>query len=144
VTANHPNNRQFELAYGILHDGAVAYGDKPGTEELKKLLTEKGGISFAFMELSKYINDTSNGGQHADTTLMTRFLQDSHLDKRNFFTEEISLLDPDIILTMNLWWGGVDSSLVEKAFSGVSSAEQVRPIRTAKNAACERTQSAAS
>jgi hypothetical protein len=53
--------------------------------------------------------------------LITRFLQDSHLHKRNFFTEEISLLAPDIILTMNLWWGGVDSALVETAFSGVGA-----------------------
>jgi hypothetical protein len=50
---------------------------------------------------------------------MTRFLLDSHLEKRNFAREELSLLDPDVILTMNLWGAGVGGSLVEQALGGV-------------------------
>jgi hypothetical protein len=40
------HNRQFELAYGILHDGTVAYSDKPDTEELRKTFAREGDISF--------------------------------------------------------------------------------------------------
>jgi hypothetical protein len=74
------------------------------------------------MELSKYSNDAEDANRRRDAELMTRFLQDSHLEKRNFVREELSLLNPDVILTMNLWGAGLDAALLEQALGKVRSA----------------------
>ena len=58
------------------------------------------GLSFAFMELSKYYNQN---GAKSNKSLMEKFLEHSHLEKRNFFKEELTILNPDIIITLNLW-----------------------------------------
>lgn len=54
---------------------------------------------FAYMNLSKYSNDSGRRDQH----LMRKFFADSKLDRRNFLKEELELLDPDIIITAHLW-----------------------------------------
>jgi hypothetical protein len=114
--------RQFYLAYGILHNGTVPYDEIPYASELTKAFGTANGISFAFMELSKYSNDAEDANQRRDAGLMARFLRDSHLEKRNFVREELSLLDPDIILTMNLWEAGLDGTLLEQALGKVRPA----------------------
>ncbi len=65
-------------------------------------MVETNNFGFAVMQLSKYSND-SDEGSIQNVEMMNRFLEDSELDKRNFFMEELSLLDPDIIITANLW-----------------------------------------
>jgi hypothetical protein len=110
---------QFYLAYGILHNGTVPYREVPYASELAKTFGTANGVSFAFMELSKYSNDAEDANRRRDAELMTRFLRDSHLEKRNFVQEELSLLDPDIILTMNLCEMGIDNALLEQAFGKV-------------------------
>lgn len=65
-------------------------------------MVETNNFGFAVMQLSKYSND-SDEGSIRNVEMMNRFLEDSELDKRNFFMEELSLLDPDIIITANLW-----------------------------------------
>jgi hypothetical protein len=108
-------SRMFYLTYGILHDGTVDYSDVPWASELAKTFAAEGGTSFAFMELSKYSNDADDANAHRDAALMTRFLQDSHLEQRNFFEEELSLLDADIVIGMNIFAAGVEQPLLEKA-----------------------------
>jgi hypothetical protein len=127
LDAHATEARQFYLAYGLLHDGTVPYGEVPYASELAKTFGTAEGLSFAFMELSKYSNDAEDANQHRDADLMTRFLRDSHLEKRNFLREEISLLDPDIILTMNLWGAGLDTTLLEQALGKVRSAGNPEP-----------------
>jgi hypothetical protein len=119
LDAHATEARQFYLAYGLLHGGAVPYADVPYASELAKTFATAEGISFAFMELSKYSNDAEDANAHRDAALMTRFLQDSHLEKRNFAREELALLDPDVILTMNLWGAGLDNMLLEQALGRV-------------------------
>jgi hypothetical protein len=111
--------RQFYLAYGLLHNGAVPYREVPYASELAKTFGTANGISFAFMELSKYSNDAEDANRRRDAELMARFLRDSHLEKRNLVREELSLLNPDIILTMNLWGSGIDSALLDQALGTV-------------------------
>jgi hypothetical protein len=127
LDAHATEARQFYLAYGILQDGAVPYNEVPYASELAKTFGTSEGISFAFMELSKYSNDADDANQRRDAALMTRFLQDSHLEKRNFVREELALLDPDIILTMNLWGAGVDQSLIELALGKMRFIESPDP-----------------
>ena len=67
------------------------------------------------MQLSKYSND-SDEGSIRNVEMMNRFLEDSELGKRNFFMEELSLLDPDIIITANLWECGVNEKYLEQCF----------------------------
>jgi hypothetical protein len=127
LDAHATEARQFYLAYGLLHDGTVPYSEVPYASELAKTFGTANGVSFAFMELSKYSNDAEDANQHRDAKLMTRFLQDSHLEKRNFVREELSLLNPDIILTMNLWGAGIDSTLLEQALGKVRSIGNPEP-----------------
>ncbi|MDR1388479.1 MAG: hypothetical protein LBJ31_00685 [Treponema sp.] len=127
VNAHATAARQFYLAYGILHGGEIPCGEVPRASELAKTFGTAEGISFAFMELSKYSNDADDAGRRRDAGLMTRFLQDSHLEKRNFVQEELALLEPDIILTMNLWDAGIEQSLVESALGKVCFIESPEP-----------------
>ncbi|MDR0600143.1 MAG: hypothetical protein LBG84_08725 [Treponema sp.] len=127
LDAHATEARQFYLAYGISRGGAVPYAEVPYASELAKTFGTAEGVSFAFMELSKYSNDAEDANARRDAELMTRFLRDSHLEKRNFPREELSLLDPDVILTMNLWNAGVDAALVEQALGGVRFAGSPEP-----------------
>jgi hypothetical protein len=50
---------------------------------------------------------------------MSAFLRDSHLEKRHFIQEELAILDPDIVLSMNLWNTGLDENLLRLALGNV-------------------------
>jgi hypothetical protein len=82
---------------------------------LGKTFGAPAGLSFAFMELSKYSNESESGSVRRDAELMTAFLKNSRLEKHNFFREELAILDPDVIITMNLWDAGIDKPLLELA-----------------------------
>jgi hypothetical protein len=114
------HHRMYYLAYGILRGGKIPYGEVPYASELARDFGTKNGISFAFMELSKYSNDNADANAHRDLELMTAFLRDSHLEKRNFIQEELEILDPDIILSMNLWGAGLEENLMSLALGNVN------------------------
>ena len=61
---------------------------------------EKYGL--AVINISKYSNDDENSWQ-TNKDLVHRFLEDSDLEKTNFFERELQILDPDVIITANLW-----------------------------------------
>ncbi|PJG83435.1 hypothetical protein [Caviibacterium pharyngocola] len=61
--------------------------------------TEADKLSFAFMNLSKYSNDS--GHYSADWALINSFIEGSNTKDKNFFEEQIKLLDPDIIVIAN-------------------------------------------
>jgi hypothetical protein len=103
------------MFYGIQHEGKVEYKDIPAANEIAKKMVETNNFGFAVMQLSKYSND-SDEGSIRNVEMMNRFLEDSELDKRNFFKEELSLLDPDIIITANLWECGVNEKYLEQCF----------------------------
>jgi hypothetical protein len=122
ATLNQHNfhKRLMWITWGILQGGTVPYAQVPKASDLGKTFGTPEGISFAFMELSKYSNDSKSGPSHRDTELMTAFLKDSRLEKRNFFREELAILDPDVVITMNLWEAGVDRALVDLALGKVA------------------------
>ncbi|MDR2509649.1 MAG: hypothetical protein LBC77_03280 [Spirochaetaceae bacterium] len=112
--------RLMYLAYGILQDKKIPYDKLPQASEIAARFGTHEGISFAYMDLSKYSNDNVDAGSHCDTPLMLSFLRDSHLDKRNFVREEIELLEPDVILTMNLWGCGLPADILESALGRIT------------------------
>lgn len=103
------------VLYGIQHEGQISYADVPVADEIAKEMVRTNNFGFAVMQLSKYSNDSEDGGTR-NVYLMNRFLKDSELEKRNFFQEELALLDPDVIITANLWECGVDSDALELCF----------------------------
>jgi hypothetical protein len=112
---NKFHSRLMQITWGILHDGTVPLQQVPRASELGKTFGTPEGISFAFMELSKYSNDSKTATSRREANLMTAFLKDSRLEKRNFFREELAILDPDVVIAMNLWKAGVDNALVNLA-----------------------------
>jgi hypothetical protein len=113
------SKRMLQIAWGILQGGTVPYEEVPQASELGRTFAAPEGISFAFMELSKYSNDNADGNARRDSKLMTAFLKDSKLEKRNFFREELDILDPDLVITMNLWAAGIDRTLLRLALGEV-------------------------
>ena len=105
------------MLYGIQHEGKIPYAEVPYANEIAKKMVETGNFGFAVMQLSKYSNDSDEGGTR-NIELMNRFLADSELEKRNFFQEELELLEPDIIITANLWECGVNDEYLGQCFPG--------------------------
>ena len=91
------HRRILYIAY-YLQTGECDYSEIPYAQELSLLFgTEK--LSFAFMNLSKFSNE--NVAYQADYELIGKAVDLSTKD-RNYIQEEISILAPDLILTMNL------------------------------------------
>ncbi len=103
------------MLYGIQHDGKPEYGELPYADTIAKEMINTNNFGFAVMQLSKYSNDSDEGATR-NVYMMNRFLEDSELDKRNFFLEELSLLEPDVIITANLWGCGVKDEYLEQCF----------------------------
>ena len=93
----------LQILYGINNNFTIDYINAPDRNEIAETIGTEKGLSFAILELSKYGNKNEDSGKHYDKELMKRFFKDSNLDKFNYFEKELSILDPDIIVTMNIW-----------------------------------------
>ena len=107
--------RIFYLVYGIKNKGKYKYSDIPYANEILDKMKEENNFGFAIMNISKYANE-SDDGANANYELINQFLIDSELTKRNFIKEEIELLEPDIIITSNLWNGKINNNELQKVF----------------------------
>lgn len=107
--------RLFYIVEGIKNEGTLRFNELPYANEILDRMFEENNFGYAFMNISKYSNDSVTGGS-ADFDLINRFLLDCDLDKRNFIREEIKLLDPDVIITANLWGGHINGELLGKVF----------------------------
>ena len=92
------HRRMLYTAYGLLN-GFSEWKDIPDAAEIGDSFATPEGVSFAFMNLSKFSNESefwpSNWKMIDDAVrLATR--------TRNFIAEEIALLEPDLVITMNL------------------------------------------
>lgn len=109
--------RIFSILYGIHNHGKCSYEELPDAKTIFEKMRAENNYGFAIMNVSKYQNDgedsaTSNYG------LINQFLEDSNASDRNFALEEIELLDPDIVITMNLWDGKISEEHLGKMFAG--------------------------
>jgi hypothetical protein len=95
--------RILKMAY-IIQNGVTKLSDIPNADSVAKEMVKTKKYGFAFMNISKYSNDSPDGAKR-NNSMINQFIEDSHLENRNFFTEELEILEPDIIITANLWDG---------------------------------------
>lgn len=95
------------ITYG-LQNNFEAYELVPRATVIGRKFASEEGISYAFMNLSKFSNETDTSWK-SNQQLINTFLQLSEIDnsldgtdKKSFFAREIELLSPDIIIGMNL------------------------------------------
>lgn len=87
----------LKICYG-LNNGLCSFGEIPSATSIVKHFGTANGISCAFMNLSKFSNDSDS--KNADWGLINGFLNEFKDD--NFGGKEIEILNPDIIISMNL------------------------------------------
>jgi hypothetical protein len=96
---NHKfHSRMIYIAYGILNDD-LEWQKIPYASEIGDTFGTKSGLSFAFMNISKLSNEGENWPSNWDTINTSVRLS---TEGRNFIQEEIAILEPDIIIAMNL------------------------------------------
>lgn len=122
-------SRIFYMLYGIRTKGKFEYKDIPYPYDyVKEELDIDNNYGFALMNISKYSNDREDGGKKADWDLINQFLKDSNLNERNIFKEELEILDPDVIITANLWCGNINENYLNICFN------EVKPIKSIEGA----------
>jgi len=88
--------RMLHIAHGVLH-GCKKWDDIPWAERIGDTFAAAQGISFATMNLSKFSNESADEFS-ADWNLI-RLSVDCSGD---FIKREVELLDPDVVITMNI------------------------------------------
>lgn len=113
--------RIFNLAYELVYGSCQK--DFSATEIFNSMRNSD-DFGFAIMNISKYTNDADDGA-NADYELINRSLEDSISKRRNFVREEIEILNPDIIITANLWDNKkISPSALSQIFSNRSNLGQ--------------------
>ena len=110
--------RILYIVYGVKNHGKIDFSELPYAQDIALEMVKCKNYGFALMNISKYSNDRVDGGK-ADKKLINRFLEDSELGKRNFIKEEIEMLEPDIIITANLWDGKIKKEYLDICFSNM-------------------------
>jgi hypothetical protein len=87
------------IAYGLQY-GFPNYRDIPYATEIGNDFATQYGVSYAFMNLSKFSNES--GKWQSNEKLMDMFLKISSMSNENLFAKEIEILNPDLIISMNL------------------------------------------
>jgi hypothetical protein len=111
--------RILYILYGIKTSGTVEFQNKPHFKNIAKMVVESSVYGFSIMNYSKYSNDCEDGAS-ADINLMNNFFENSHLEKRNFLKEELEILDPEIIITSNLWDGKIREEYLNYMFENTT------------------------
>lgn len=98
LNCNLFHRRMLHTAHGILN-GLPEWKEIPDADQIGDSFATAEGVSFAFMNLSKFSNESefwpSNWRMIGDAVRLAT-------QTRNFIAEEIALLEPDIVITMNL------------------------------------------
>ena len=87
----------IQVAYGIIHQ--KTWNETPSAAEICENRGIFDRVSFAFMNLSKLSNEKP-GDTNTDWSLVNTSL-DMSLNKENLILQEITALDPDLIVCMN-------------------------------------------
>jgi len=90
---------KLSIAYGLNHE-CCSWEDIPPASEIADTFGEDNGVSFAFMNLSKLSNESEDW--QVDWELVDGYLDVLKESPINFFSQQIDILNPDIILTMNI------------------------------------------
>jgi hypothetical protein len=106
------------IVQGIKGNGKLEFKNLKKANDYAKEMVNTNDYGFAFMNISKYTNDTDEGA-NADFYMINKFMEHSNLENRNYFREELEILDPDIIITMNLWDGHIDGKYLDLCFGKI-------------------------
>lgn len=109
LNQHHFHARMLHVAWGILNK-KPEWDMIPWAEEIGDTFGTKDGISFAFINLGK--TRIEEAGTHADIKSIEAFCHAS-TKNRNFIAEQISMLQPNMIISMNMkpwlnWLGSYD------------------------------------
>jgi hypothetical protein len=108
--------RVLKVIYGISNCGKIQFKDVISATEISRKISVSNNLSFAIMNFSKFYNESIDA-EKADYKLINKFIEESELDKRNYFFEELELLNPDIIITANLWNGKIKDEYLNTCFN---------------------------
>ena len=89
----------IQVAYGIIHQ--KTWNDTLSASEICKNRGIFDKVSFAFMNLSKLSNENTNPGHRGTNWELVNTSLDMTLNKENLILEEITALNPDLIVCMN-------------------------------------------
>jgi hypothetical protein len=95
---NNFHRRMIKVAFGLMN-GMPPWQEIPDASEIGNSFGDETGLSFAFTNVSKLSNESA--GSAADWPVINAAYSLS-TQGRNFVQEEISILEPDVIITMNL------------------------------------------
>ena len=109
-------NRIITLVYLIQAGQKYSPSKTPSPRAIIDQMRATGNYGFAIMNISKYLNPEEEKSGTSNFNLINQFLEDSELDKRNFIREEIALLEPDIIITANLWGCKIKKKYLDMVF----------------------------
>lgn len=91
----------IQMSYGIIH--RTEWRKVPCAAEICRDGRIFDRVSFAFMNICKMSHEScSKEGTNASWGLINQFLDRSITAERNYLCEEIELLNPDMIITLNL------------------------------------------
>jgi hypothetical protein len=131
---NDHNKKQYtrHLLYiveGIKSKGTLKFKEvkRKTAKGIAKEMVRANDYGFASMNISKYSN-ASNNSEVADKKLINSFLEHSHLEKRNFFQEELAILLPDVIITGNIWDGKIEQKYLDLCFGKVKEIGKIPGI----------------
>jgi hypothetical protein len=119
----NPNQKSFtrrllSIIQGIKSNGKLKFEDLETANSYAKKMVNTNDYGFAFMNMSKYTN-CKDDGANADFDFVNKFLEDSNLENRNYFREELGILSPNIIITLNLWNGGIYQKYLDLCFGTI-------------------------
>jgi hypothetical protein len=96
VNSSFYHARMLRMTHGILH-GFKNWDDIPTAATIGDTFACAESISFAMMNLSKFSNESTDS-YSADWNLIRLSVENS----RDFIQREVELLEPDVVITMNI------------------------------------------
>ena len=100
INSNLFHKRMIYIAYGLNHGMCDWAKDIPYADIIAERFGTPEGISFAFMNLSKFSNESDEW--RSDWSMIGKSAGASTSGTTNYIHEEISILSPDLIVTMNI------------------------------------------
>lgn len=89
----------FYLAYAINNE-LPEWDNIPYASKIADTFAEENGLSFAFINLSKLSNDSEDW--HKDEKLIKSYIERVKESGKNYFLEQIKILNPDMIISANI------------------------------------------